>query len=302
VRLLTYSVPPERSGDGVTLPAALQLGRLLSDQDRVLNTLLAVLLTLGGMSAVMLAAASWWLAGRALRPAQLAWDRQQAFVANASHELRAPLTLMRASAEVAMRSLPPGSTELHSLLTDMVTESDHMSRLVEDLLLLSRIDAGRLQLELRPVQVQQMLNDIQRQARGLAVERGITLTVASAQCAAQADATRLRQVLLIILDNALRHTPRGGHIKMEAQPMGKFAQISVSDTGSGIAPEHVPHIFERFYRASSVPGADAGSGLGLSIAKALMEAQRGQISVQSSPGKGTTVALLLPAAEEGINA
>ncbi len=289
VRLLSYAVPNS------TAPAVLQAGRALADQDRVLNQLLAGLLALGGASTVLLGAGSWWLAGRSLVPTQRAWEHQQTFVANASHELRTPLTLLRASAEVAQRTLPPGEADGRELLDDVLHECDHMSRLVEDLLLLSRLDAGRLALERSALALPELFAEVQRQVGRLAEARGVNLEAdAPPQARALGDPTRLRQVLLILLDNALRHTPAGGSIALSAQARGRQVEIVVSDTGSGIAPEHLPHVFERFYRANG--GEGAGSGLGLAIAHALVTAQQGQIRIESEAGQGTRVTLTLPAA------
>lgn len=289
VRLLTYRV------EGGTGPAVLQLGRVLVDQDRVLHQLLLILLGLGGVSTVLLGAGSWVLAGRALRPAQESWDRQQLFVANASHELRTPLTLLRASAEVARRSLAPDDADRRELLDDVLTETDHMSRLVEDLLLLSRIDAGGLVLERAPVPLAPLLDEVQRQMARLAGERGVHVEVPEAQGTALGDRTRLRQVLLILMDNALRHTPAGGSIRLTATRRDHHVQIGVADTGSGIAPEHLPRIFERFYQAAPAHrGTGGGAGLGLAIARGLVEAQHGQIALESRPGAGTQVRITLP--------
>ena len=291
VRLLTYRV------QGSSGPSTLQLGRTLSDQDRVLNQLLIGLLVLGGISAILLGAGSWELAGRSLVPAQQAWERQQAFIANASHELRTPLTLMRASTEFAQRGLPVEDAERRELLGDVLHECDHMSRLVEDLLLLSRLDGGRLKLEHRSISLPDLLADVQRQVGHLADERGVRLTSDSRGGSVIGDPTRLRQVLIILLDNALRYTPRSGSIELHTRSQGRQIQISVTDTGSGIAPEHLPHVFERFYRADNTPGNDAtGSGLGLAIARSLIEAQQGSISIESQVGAGTQVTLSLLAA------
>lgn len=289
LRLLTYALP------GKTGPAVLQVGRALSDQDRLLRQLLIGLVGLGAISAVLMGLGSWWLAGRSLRPTQEAWERQQAFIANASHELRTPLTLIRASAEVAQRGLPTHD-ERRALIGDILTECDHMSRLVEDLLLLSRLDAGHLKLERQQIALPELLADMQRQVGRLADERSIRLMLDNASGAVWGDPTRLRQVLLILLDNALRYTPAGGVIHLAAQPQGRHVYITVADTGSGIAPEHLPHVFERFYQADSARGSRGGSGLGLSIAKALIEAQHGQIRLESRLGEGTRVTLILPAA------
>ncbi len=290
VRLLTYRV---NMAQGET---ALQMGRTLADQDRVLNQLLVGLAILGGLSAIVLGAGSWWLAGRSLVPAQQAFERQQAFVANASHELRAPLTLMRASAEVALRDVPAADADRRSLLGDVLQEVDHMSHLVDDLLLLSRLDAKRLKLERTAISLRDLFADVQRQVGRVSDERGVRLTASAIDRSAMGDVTRLRQVLLIVLDNALRHTPRGGSIEMTARSSGKHIQIDVADSGEGIAPKHLPHVFERFYRADSTPGKD-GSGLGLAIAKGLIEAQHGSIAIASEPGRGTQVTLTLPGAE-----
>ncbi len=291
VRLLTYRLTRE---DG---PAALQLGRSLSDQDRIMSQLLLGLLGLSGISVVLIGGGSWWLSGRSLRVAQQAWERQQAFIANASHELRTPLTLMRASAEVALRSLPDHDRDNRELIGDVLQECDHMARLTDDLLLLSRLDSGRLKLEQKHVPLTDLLTDIQRQVGRLAAERGINLVVDAVNGVVVGDPARLRQVLLILLDNALRYTPADGTIRVAAEEQNRTFQISVADTGSGIPANHLARIFERFYRVDSARGlGTGGAGLGLSIAKALIEAQRGQIAIESDEGKGTRVTLVMYAA------
>lgn len=290
VRLLTYHLA---LGDG---PALLQLGRVLADQDQALRRLLMGLLALGGISALLLGASSWWLAGRSLRPAQQAWERQQTFVANASHELRTPLTLLRASAEVALRGLPAADADRRALLGDVLQESDHMSRLVDDLLLLSRLDAKRLPMERVRISMPDLLAEVHRQIQRLADERGVQVTTGAVRGVAWGDPARVRQVLLILLDNALRHTPRGGTVCLDAHPQGRQVLLSVADSGGGIAPAHIPHVFERFYRAENVHES-SGSGLGLSIARAIVEAQQGQIVVESQLGAGTRVIVALPSAE-----
>jgi signal transduction histidine kinase len=290
VRLLTYRLT---RSDG---PAALQLGRVLTDQEHVLSQLLMVILVLSGVSIIILGVGSWSLAGRALRPAQQAWERQQSFIASASHELRTPLTLMRASAEVALRSTPASNLDQRELLSDVLTEADHMRRLVDDLLTLSRLDTGMLKLERAPVDMSELLTDIQRQVGRVSQERGVGITLGRAAGVALADIDRLRQVLLILLDNALRYTPSGGMIALSASESGQAIQIQVSDTGSGIAPEHLPHVFERFYRADQARGVSGNAGLGLPIARGLIEAQHGKIAIESAIDRGTTVTLTLVAA------
>lgn len=293
VRLLTYRLT---RSDG---PDVLQLGRTLDDQDRVLWQVLLYTLALGSICTVGMGFGSWWLAGRSIRPAQQAWERQQTFIANASHELRAPLTLLRASAEVAYRGMPADDEDNRELLGDVLYECDHMNRMVEDLLLLSRLDTGRLEVQCEALALPGVLADIRRQVGRLTSEKQVQLVVDRVQGMVWGDPKHLRQVLLILLDNAVRHTPAGGSIEIATSRKGQAIEICVSDTGSGIAPEHLPHIFERFYRPdSSRTEQRPGAGLGLSIARALMEAQQGGISVESEPGQGTRMRLRLPAAPE----
>jgi len=322
-RLLTYAVPPAPpAGAAPGAVALVQIGRGVEDQEAILRQLSLALLALSTGSVVVLATASWFLAGWSLRPAQRAWERQRAFVANAGHELRGPLTLLRASVEVALRAaapapapapaaaLPEGAgrpdgrdrpdDEQRALLRDALDECDHMARLVDDLLLLSRLDAGRLPLQPADVDVPALLADVGRRAGRLAAARGVTLDVAAGPAggvSARCDPARLRQVLLILVDNALRHTPAGGRVSLEAARHGGRIRVGVGDTGAGIAPEHLPHVFDRFYRAGGTDrGADEGSGLGLAIARGLVEAQHGTIRLESRVGAGTRVEVTLPAA------
>ncbi len=288
VRLLTYPT-------GIASPAILQVGRQLSDQDRVMDQFLTGMIILGSIASFILAFVSWWLAGRSLGPAQKAWDQQQNFVSNASHELRTPLTLMRATAEIGLRTHP--SQEQRKFLQDIVSEADYMNHLVDDLLLLSRLDAHRLPLAQETIQISDLMAETIRQMEKLGQEKSVTLKLNSTKGNIIGDPARVRQVLLILLDNALRFTPEGGMIQLSAQPAGKFIEMIVSDNGPGISPEHLPHLFERFYQVRTNANGDSRSnGLGLSIAKALIEAQHGNIRITSAPGKGTQVHFFLPTA------
>ncbi|MCX6072411.1 MAG: ATP-binding protein [Chloroflexi bacterium] len=286
-RLLTTRVTTA-SGD-----VYLQAGRSLADQDAILRRSLFGMLAFSAVTTLLLGWGSWLLAGRSLVPAQAAWERQQAFVANASHELRAPLTLLRASAEVAGRKLPPDSPS-RPLLDDVLRETDAMARLVEDLLLLSRLDAGALRLDIEPVDLVGVVRDVGAPFERVAEDRGIRLEVDTTPVIALGDRARLRQVLLILLDNALRYVPAGGWIRTSTAEANGQAVIAVSDNGAGIAPEHLPHVFDRFYRGDAQ--GSGGSGLGLSIARAVVRAMHGEIHLESRPGEGTRVTVRLPIA------
>jgi signal transduction histidine kinase len=309
VRVATYRLPASAVSESQPI-AYIQAGRLLADQNRVLSQILLTVLLACGGAAVVVGLVSWYLAGRSLGPAAKAWEQQQIFVANASHELRAPVTLIRASTEYALRQYAatgavaetPGretspDPSMAEVLTDVVTETDHLSRLVDDLLLLSRIDAGKLELETGPLPVAELFSDIGHAFGRLAEEKGVTLQADSDGTVVRADRTRLRQIILILLDNALRYTPPEGAIRLDARAEGRRVIISVADTGAGIAAEDLPHVLDRFYQGGARPDEDRGSGLGLSIAKTLVEAQKGRIDVASRTGEGTRVTLSLPRAD-----
>ena len=290
VRLLTYNVPAD-SGYGL-----IQMGKPIGDQMRALRQLMSGLLLVGAISILILGVGSWWMAGRSLRATQYALDMQQAFVANASHEIRTPLTLMRASAEVAQRVTQPNPQQA-SLMKNIVEEVDHMTQLVEDLLLLSRLDSHQLKIEKQPQDLAARISELARHFEPLANARQVTFVNQVRSGKVQADITRLRQVIIILLDNALRHTPAGGTIIIQSSAEGRNQRIVISDNGEGIDPQHLPHLFERFYQVESTRGKEQkGNGLGLSIAKSLVELQDGQISITSQQGQGTSIHILLPRA------
>lgn len=291
VRLLTYRTD-------VDVPAILQTGRLLANQDRALDQYLVFFAILGSTATIFLVFLSWWLAGRSLGPAQQAWDQQQNFISNASHELRTPLTLIRATADYGLRNDPQG--EQPKVLTDIINECVYMDHLVDDLLLLSRLDARRLTMTIEPVEISELLSEIVRQFSTLAQAEKLSLMANSIQGFVLADKVRLRQILLILLDNAIRFTPAGGTIQINAQPGNKSMQIEIIDNGKGIDPKYLPHLFDRFYQVSSPENQSSRSnGLGLSIAKKLIEAQSGSIQIESALGKGTKVCLTFPLVENG---
>ena len=289
-RLLTYRTAI--SGG----PELLQVGRLLNEQDQVLRWFLTGVLALATVSVLLLGLGGWWLSGRALNPAQRAWENQQTFIANASHELRAPLTLVKANAEVGLRLAPP--PEQKEVLTEILNESDYMNRLVEDLLLLSRLDTHRLKLERAVIEVKDLLAEVRRQMSLIAASKGISINLGETEGKIWGDPVRIRQVILILIDNSLRFTPAGGQIKLETHPAGRTVQIVVSDNGAGIPVEDLSHVFDRFYQAGrSGEEEPRGNGLGLSIAKALIEAQGGNIRIASTEGLGTQVSLQLPSGD-----
>jgi len=287
-RLLTYALPDQAVID------VIQLGKSVSGQASILNQFLTGLLVIGALSIVILGLGSWWIAGRSLASHQQAWDNQQTFIANASHELRTPLTLIRASAEVGRRRVK-ADKKLDGYLGDVITETDHMCNLVEDLLLLSRLDAGQLKPDIAAIDLTDLIENLDRQFGRLAAGKSIQFETWAPALELVSDKTRLRQVLLIMLDNAFHYTPVGGSVSLSVETDAHQVHFKVEDTGEGIPPESLSLVFDRFYQIDSArSGENRGSGLGLSIAKSITEALGGRIAITSEPGRGTQVLVSLP--------
>lgn len=217
---------------------------------------------------------------------------QRRFVADASHELRTPLTTVRGNIALLQRTPPIAADERAEVLTDTTEEVDRLIRLVNQLLVLARADAGQA-LRTDPIPVQSLIEDVCRQAKLLAPRTEMRCE-APADALVQGDRDALKQVLLILVDNALVHTPAGTPVALIAAVNETHVTFNVRDSGPGIAPDVLPHIFERFYRGQ-VSRTGRGAGLGLAIARELVEAQGGTLTVQSAPGQGTVFAATLPA-------
>lgn len=230
---------------------------------------------------------------------ETAFVAQRRFLADASHELRTPLTAIRGNADVLRRqadSWPdrPERDDTIAALDDMRRESARMSRLVSDLLLLARTDAPEHHSPFTPVALGPIATEAVRTLD--AITSGRTVTVAGESAVVLGDADRLRQLVIILVDNAIRHTSEDGHIAVSIASDGDGRPIlTVRDDGEGIAPEHRPHIFDRFYRADSARArATGGTGLGLAIARSIVADHDGAIDVESVPTVGSTFRVVFP--------
>ena len=230
--------------------------------------------------------------------------RQKRFIADAAHELRTPLTALGGGLEMLLMGADRGDVEAsRRLMRGMYAETERMRRLVEDLLTLTRLDEGRAGLRLERIEVAPLVEDVTEQARQLAHGQEISSAVAEGLPPVRADADRVRQVVLNLVENALKFTPVPGKVDIVVHPAkdGPSAGVAVEvrDTGAGIPADALPHVFDRFYRADPARARkgtqSGGSGLGLAIAKGLVEAQGGTISIASKEGMGTTVTIVLPA-------
>ncbi len=254
-----------------------------SAEVRTLGALLTVL-ALGGLLALALALiGGWFYAARALVPIRESLRRQRAFAADASHELRTPLAVVRGNIEYLQRHPSATVGSLRPALDDISGEVDELTRLVEDLLLLARADSGTIELGRERVDLADVAAGALGSLAGVAEERHVALRLDAVPCAILGDPGRLRQVVTILVDNAIRHSPGGGTVAVTAGSQGHDVFLRVDDEGPGIREEDRPHLFERFWRAADAP--EGGVGLGLSIAAWIVELHGGSISGASRPDR-----------------
>lgn len=271
-------------------------------EDRTLESLVVVLV-FGGLVVVLVAVAFGAVyASRALVPIReslagqrASLRRQREFAADASHELRTPLTVIRSSVEHLRRNADRPVATVGEALVDIDAEVEHLTTLVDDLLLLARSDSGAITLERVPLHLDDVATDAAASLAKPAAAAGVRIEVDPEPTTALGDPARLRQLVTILVDNAIRHSPRGATVRVVVRPPGaghEAAMLAVEDSGPGVAPEDRLRVFDRFWRA---PGAPAGgTGLGLAIARWIAEHHDGWISVGGSPDGGARFEVTLP--------
>jgi len=223
------------------------------------------------------------------------FEGMRRFVADASHELRTPIAVIRGEADVALAS-ERDAAEYRESLTIILDEARRLSVLVDSLLNLARADAGRVKLQTQSFYWNDLLSDCCRSVQSLAAARGIELTCRAApDMPFDGDEELLRRMTLNLLDNAIRYTQPGGRVTAELEARGQGILVRISDTGIGISPEAVPHVFERFFRADKARSRENGGfGLGLAIVKWIAESHRGAVNLVSQPGSGSIFTVTLP--------
>jgi heavy metal sensor kinase len=231
-----------------------------------------------------------------LRRLDDAFHQMRQFSADASHELQTPLTILKGEMEVALRS-QRSPEEYQRVLESGLEEIDRISHLVEGLLLLARADAGVLRLDLRPVELKELLQEIYEQMKVVADDHSIRFHPSLLEpVSVRGDREHLRRLLLNLVNNAIKYTPAGGEVILSLQSEKNWASLKISDTGIGLSKDEQERIFSRFHRATETRSRDEkGVGLGLSIARSIAEAHGGRIQVESTPGQGSTFTVLLPA-------
>ncbi|MEA2142706.1 MAG: hypothetical protein QOI64_1136 [Solirubrobacteraceae bacterium] len=285
VRLLAVPI----SAQGQRLVAV--VGQSLEEHNRAIDDLTQVLLV-GGPAALLLASlAGYALTGAALRPVEVMRQRERTFLADASHELRSPLTMLRTELELMARDEPRGP-ELQAATASAIEETERLGRLADDLLTLTRADSERLQLRPRRVAAATLVDQAAARARRRPTATGLRITVGdSADTAVLADPDRIGQALDNMLDNALRHAAH--EIEITARLAGSSVEIHVRDDGDGFPPAFLPRAWERFSRADAAR-TDDGAGLGLAIIRTIAERHGGSADAANRPEGGADVWISLP--------
>jgi signal transduction histidine kinase len=287
LRIRTVAV---HAPDG-SLLGFVQAGKSVQDRDASLRTL-AIVMSGGALAGLLLATVGGvFVAGIAIRPVKRSYERQREFVADASHELRTPLAVIRVNAEAA--GLAGGTGDA---VNDIAAEATYMTRLLDDLLLLAGSDREGIEMQIEHIDLADVARSAGRAASRLAEDHGERFTVdVRGPLRVDADPERCREVMLILLDNAIKYTPDGGSVTLTARESGDEAVVTVSDTGIGVPPAELNRLFDRFYRVDKARSrAAGGAGLGLSIAREIMDALGGTLKLESQPRVGTIATMRLP--------
>src|SRR5437667_4154402 len=282
-------------------PGVVQIGRSTEPEEAALSQLRIVLLAVLAVSIVPAVGGGYLLSGRALRPIKTAMDTQRTFIADASHELRTPVAVVRTTAELLKRHLGPdtGHTAASDqvALDDILSESDRLGRMVDQMLTLAEADAGQRTVLSSEISLNELIDEVARSMRSLAEAREISLNAQlNSDISLSGDPSRLRELLTVLLDNAVKYTDAGGRVDVSVRKEHRKAIITVSDNGPGIPSEALPHVFDRFYRVDEARSRESGgTGLGLAIARHIVEAHSGTIDVESKIREGTVVTVELHA-------
>jgi len=286
----------------ITLPESFgtmntfQVIQNIDPEKNMLDNLFMVLLVGGLVGVGISLLVGYFLAQKALVPIKNAWIKQQTFVADASHELRTPLTVIQANLELLFLH-PKQTIEEESIkINTALKEAKRMIKLVGSLLTIARSGSDEHEFAFKNFQFGLMINDVVEQFRGLAQSKDIELNVSiDENIKVMGDPDRLRQLIIILLDNAVKYSPSNGKITISCRHHKQRVEVMIEDTGMGISKDDLPHIFDRFYRSDkSRSGSMGGSGLGLSIAQWIIEGHLGTIRADSKPTQGTKFYFQIP--------
>ena len=258
------------------------------------HDVLMVLLLVDGVILLVAAASSYIFAGYTLKPIKIMMTAQERFAADAAHELRTPLAVIQTQIEVFLRGQESLSAKTKHLLSSVLDETKSLTSITEDLLVLAREDAGAKPAVLDSVSVSEVAAEAVRDVQALAQSKGIELKIENESTAmVRGSRNGLKRIFINVIDNAVKYTDHGGHVQVAIEDANPdMVTIQIKDDGLGISKTDLSHIFDRFYKADNARQS-AGSGLGLSIVKQLVESYGGSVAIESEPDKGTTVTVCL---------
>ncbi|MCU4989339.1 HAMP domain-containing histidine kinase [Bacillus cereus] len=272
-----------------------QIVRDTTAEEEMLNTLFLILVigcSIGSLCAIGI---GFFLAGRALIPIQNSWEKQQQFVSDASHELRTPLAVIQSKTDVLFQS-PSATIEEKAMdISTISKECRRLSKLVSNLLLLARSDSNQIEMDKKTFEMDKLLEEIVDPYKEIASyqEKEMILKVEH-DISFMGERERIHQMMVILLDNAMKYTNKGGHIQIECTQTNSSIRIRVKDDGIGVKDEDIPKLFDRFYQGDKARSASEGAGLGLSIANWIVEKHYGKISVESKWGESTCFDVIFP--------
>lgn len=272
-----------------------QFIRSVDGERAMLDRLLLILWVGGGVGSVIAVAAGYFLAGRALIPIRKSWEQQQQFVSDASHEIRTPLAVIQSKTDLLFQS-PNATIEEKAVdISTISKEVRRLNKLVNGLLTLTRTDSNELEVKKENFFLDELVKEVVEQYEEIASfqEKQIA-SVATEQIVFLGDKERIHQLLVILIDNALKFTNEGGNIKIICRKNASSIILSVEDNGQGIPKQDIPYIFNRFYQVEKSRTSSEGTGLGLSIAKWIVEKHQGSIKVMSEENRYTKFEIYFP--------
>ncbi|HHT7237228.1 MULTISPECIES: sensor histidine kinase [Bacillus] len=272
-----------------------QIVRDTTAEEEMLNTLFLILVIGCSVGSLCAIGIGFFLAGRALIPIQNSWEKQQRFVSDASHELRTPLAVIQSKTDVLFQS-PSATIEEKAMdISTISKECRRLSKLVSNLLLLARSDSNQIEVDKKTFKLDKLLEEIVDPYKEIASyqEKEMILKVEH-DILFMGDRERIHQMMVILLDNAMKYTNEGGHIQIDCTQTNSSIRIQVRDDGIGVTEEDIPKLFDRFYQGDKARSTSEGAGLGLSIANWIVEKHYGKISVESKLGEGTCFEVIFP--------
>lgn len=294
IAMLGKSEYPYLKSTNPNAPGHIILFQDFTNENNMLRIQLTALIIVGIICIILSFFGSYLLANRSMIPIQTAWHQQKEFLSDASHELRTPLAVIQTNIDIVLSNQADTVSSQNKWLENIREESAQMSKLVDALLFLARADAKQPLIHSQPFSLNTALIQAVTPFEPVAAAKGVSLKVLGKNnYSVNGDESRIKQVISILIDNAIRHTPTGGKISIQMSQLNNKTLLTVADSGEGIEPQYLDKIFNRFYQVDK-SRFKGGAGLGLAIAKCIVESHCGSIDVDSTPGFGTTFTIQIP--------